>query len=186
MKIKSLILRSIALAVLAGMMSATVFAETTNSGYIDFGNLPPPATGEFVEVNVSSNLIAMVASFGQQSEPEIAELLRNLRRVRVSVIGLDDGNRSSVQRRVKAIRGDLDAQGWERVAAVHNEGEDVVVHVQMRGSEAVEGLAVTILNGTKQAVLVNIVGDIRPEKLGVIGERFNIEPLQKLHLARKK
>ena len=29
------------------------------------------------------------------------------------------------------------------------------------------------------AVLVNIVGDIKPEKVGLIGERLDIEPLRK-------
>jgi hypothetical protein len=50
----------------------------------------------------------------------------------------------------------------------------------MRGPEAVEGVVVTVLDGKKQAVLINIVGDIRPEKLGAIGERFNIDPLKQL------
>jgi len=185
MKLKPLILPSILLALLAGATGAGVFAQSSNSGYIDFGKLPPPASGDFVEVNISSNLIAMVASVGKQAEPEIAELVHNLQRIRVSVIGLDDENRPAVQKRVKAIRDDLDTQGWERVVAAQNQGEDVVVQVKMRGGEAVEGVAVTVLSGTKQAVLVNVIGDIRPEKLAVIGERFDIEPLKKLHLGGK-
>jgi hypothetical protein len=186
MKLKPLILPSIVVALLASALSAHVFAQSLSPGNIDFGKLPPPASGDFVEVNINSNLIAMVASVGKQAEPEIAELVRNLQRIRVSVIGLDDGNRPAVQQRVKAIRSDLDAQGWERVVAVQNEGDDVVVHVKMRGGDAVEGVAVTVLSGTKQAVLVNVIGDIRPEKLAVIGERFDIEPLKKLHLGGKK
>ena len=37
-----------------------------------------------------------------------------------------------------------------------------------------------------QAVLVNIVGDIRPEKLAMVGEKFDIGPLKELKLAKKK
>jgi len=51
---------------------------------------------------------------------------------------------------------------------------------KMHGSESVEGLVVTVLQGNKEAVLVNVVGDIRPEKLAMIGERFGIEPLKQV------
>jgi hypothetical protein len=44
----------------------------------------------------------------------------------------------------------------------------------------VEGLVVTILDGNREAVLVNIVGNIKPEQVALLGERFNIEPLKKV------
>ena len=43
-----------------------------------------------------------------------------------------------------------------------------------------------MLDGKKEAVLVNIVGDLKPEKLAMIGERFNIEPLKKAAGALEK
>jgi hypothetical protein len=36
------------------------------------------------------------------------------------------------------------------------------------------------MQGDGHAVFVNVVGDIRPEKLAMVGERFNIEPLKHL------
>ncbi len=59
--------------------------------------------------------------------------------------------------------------------------DDVAVFLKMTGSEAIAGVAVTVIQGD-QVVLVNIIGDIRPEKLSLIGERFNIEPLKKLQI----
>jgi hypothetical protein len=56
----------------------------------------------------------------------------------------------------------------------------VAVFLKTRGDESVEGLAITVIGANNQAVLVNIVGDIRPEKVAMIGERFNIEPLKKV------
>jgi hypothetical protein len=59
-----------------------------------------------------------------------------------------------------------------------NGKDDVGVYMKMRGPEAVEGLVVTVIEGKGHAVLVNVVGDIRPEKLQVLGERFNLEAPQ--------
>jgi len=52
--------------------------------------------------------------------------------------------------------------------------------MKTRGPEAVEGIVVTVLEDKGHAVFVNLVGDIRPDKLNTVGERFNIEPLKHL------
>ena len=156
-------------------------------GFVDFGKFSAPASGgEFVEVNVRANLISMMARMAEKHEPEAAEILRGLQLVRVNVIGLDDENRAEVQKRIAKIRADLDGHGWERVVISQKKDEDVGVHLKMRGAEAVEGLVVTVLQGNRQAVLINIVGDIKPEKLAMVGERLNIEPLKKVGEAIEK
>ena len=156
-------------------------------GAVDFGKFSPAESGaEFVEVNVNSNLVSMVTRLAKASEPEVAEVLSGLHSIRVNVIGLDDKNREQVEARVKSIRADLDSKGWESVVTAQDHDQDVRVYVKLRGSEAVEGILVTVIDGGKQAVLVNVVGDVKPEKLALIGERFNIEPLKKIGPALKK
>jgi hypothetical protein len=59
-------------------------------------------------------------------------------------------------------------------------------NIKTRGEEAVEGLVITVLEGKGEAVLINIVGDIKPEKLGAIGERLNIKPLKKVGRSLEK
>ena len=172
---------------LAAFVGIGIHAENTPPGYIDFGKFSPPTSGgEFVEVHITSNLISMVARLAEKSEPEIAELLRGLHRVRVNVIGLDDGNRAEMETRVKKIRSDLDAQGWERIVTAQKKEEDVGVYLKTRGEEAVEGVVVTVIESNREAVFINIVGNIKPEKIAVIGERFNIEPLKKIGQAVEK
>ena len=78
-------------------------------------------------------------------------------------------------------KGRIDAKGWERVVAVSEKDQDVGIYLKTRGQDAVEGLVVTVIENGKQAVLVNIVGDIRPEKLADLGEKLGIEPLKNLH-----
>jgi hypothetical protein len=72
------------------------------------------------------------------------------------------------------------------VVAVQQKNQDVGIYAKLRGEEAVEGVVVTVLEANREAVLINIVGDIKPEKLAVVGERFNIEPLKKLGPLLKK
>ena len=156
------------------------------SAQIDFGAFAPSASGgEFVEVHIRRNLIAMAARLAEKAEPDVAELIRGLQLIRVNVISLDDKNRAEMEQRIKSIRGQLDAHGWERIVTAQKQDEDVGVYLKTRGDEAIEGVVVTVIEGSKQAVLVNIVGQLKPEKLAVIGERFDIEPLKKLGPASK-
>jgi Domain of unknown function (DUF4252) len=175
------------LAATCAVMSINVYAENPLPGYVDFGKFSPSVSGgEFVEVNVKSNLISMVARLTQKDEPEVAQLLRGLQLVRVNVIGLNDENRAEIENRVKTIRGELEAQGWESIVTAQEKNEDVRIYLKIRGDEAVQGLVVTVLEGKKEAVLINIVGDIKPEKLAEVGEQLNIDPLKKIGLGLKK
>ena len=166
---------------LAGVLCFAAQDDKALAGYVDFGKLAAPASGgEFVEVRISSNLIGMAARLVEKSEPEVGEVIRGLKLIRVNVIGLTDENRAEMQKRVKAIRDELDDQKWERIVTAQQKDEDVGVYLKMRGEEAVEGVVVTVLSGNKEAVLVNIVGNIQPDKIAMIGERFDIDPLKEL------
>jgi hypothetical protein len=178
---KTLIRSTLGVAFLCGGLNASFCAETPAPGYFDFGKFsPPPSGGEFVEVDLKDSLISMAARLGEKSEPEVSGLLRGLQAVRVNVIGLTDENRAEMQERVKTIRSQLEARGWQRIVTAQNKGEDVGIYLKTRGAETVQGLVITVLDGKKEAVFVNIVGDLKPENLATIGQKFNIEPLKKL------
>jgi hypothetical protein len=165
-------------AVVAASVLTTLHAANP-PGFVDFGAFQATPGAEFVEVNVNSNLIAMVTSFAKD-EPEVAEVLKGLKSVRVNVLGVNDANREEMEARVQSVRAQLDRGGWDKVVSVMNGKDDVGVYVKTRGPEAVEGIVVTVLDPKGQAVFVNVVGDIQPEKLTMVGERFNIEPLKHL------
>ena len=184
---KKVFLYTLALAVLSAFASVGICADNPSEGYIEFGKFPPPESGgEFVEVHIKSNLISMAARLVEKSEPDVAELIRGLQLIRVNVIGLDDDNRAEMEKRIKKIRSELDGHGWERIVTAQKKDEDVGVYLKTRGSDAVEGVVVTIIEGNREAVLINIVGDIKPDKIAIIGERMDIEPLKKAGEALKK
>ncbi len=159
--------------------SALLAADAPSSGYFDLGKFSPSKSGgEFVEVNVRGSLISMAAKIAEKQEPEAAELLRSIESVRVNVIGLDDSNRGELRSRIDTIRSGLDSEGWERVVTVQQNGDDVGVYTKIRGGESIAGVVVTVLSHEGQAVFVNVVGDIKPERLAELGEKLHIEPLK--------
>ena len=179
-------LKTLAITLTAVTLTFAAQAQTDSAGFVDFGQLTPPKAGEFVEINIGKTLINLAARIVQTTETDAAELLRGLQRVRVNVVGLDDDNRSEMEGRVGEIRAKLNREGWEPIVTVKDKTDDVAVYLKTRGEEAVEGIVVTVLEGKRQAVLINIVGNIDPEKIAVIGEKLNIPPLRKALAKAKK
>ena len=162
-------------------------AESLPPGQVDFGKFSTPgAGGEFVEVNLTSSLISLAAKFVEKEEPDVARLLGGLQLVRVTVIGLNDENRGDLEKRTQKIRKDLDSKGWERIVTAQKDDQDVGVYLKTHGKDSVQGVVVTVMEGKKQAVFVNVVGDIKPEQLSMLGEKLHIDPLKKAGRATEK
>jgi len=171
-------------ALLLASASANFAAADPGAGYVDFGKIAPTGEGRFVEVDLPEGLIKFAAKLTSKHEPQAAEVLGNLKHLRVNVVELSDTNREDIVGRVKAIRQELQSQGWHQVVNVREQpkGDDVQVFAKMRGEEAIEGLVVTVISDQKEVVLVNIVGDIKPEQIATLAERFDIEPLKKIRV----
>jgi len=183
---KHLICRPIVLALVALGLGFRANAGT-DPGVVDFGKFTAPGKGsEFVEVLIKSNLLSLAAQLVEKAEPHAAKLLRSVQLVRVNVVGITEENREEMHKRVQKIRNDLDSQGWERNVNVQGkDGEDVGVYTSTRGGEALAGVAVTVIDA-ENIVLVNVVGDIKPEQIAELGEKLNIKPLKELGGAIKK
>jgi uncharacterized protein DUF4252 len=184
---KRLMPYALGIALLSTSVLVSTGAEPLSPGQVDFGKFSPPGSGsQFVEVNVSGGLISLAARLVEKQEPEVAKLLNGLQLVHVNVIGLDDDNRGDLEKRAQHIRKELDGKGWERIVTAQNHDRDVSVYLKMRDKDAVQGLVVMVMDGKEQAVFVNIVGDIRPEQLALLGEKLHIDPLKKIGRATEK
>jgi len=172
----------------AAVLSVFSFAaEAVEPGFVDLGKLMPAAKGEFVEVNLSPGMLKFAARMAARQEPETAELLGNLKRVRVNVVSLDDSNRAGAIEHIEGIRRKLEADGWTQMVTVRekNEGDNVDVHVKQRGDDIIEGLVVTVIDRQGQAVLVNIVGNISADQIAKVAESLDIEPLKHVRVKMK-
>ncbi len=172
---------------LAASLAGAPRAEKLEPGQVDFGAFSAPeGGGEFVEVNLTSSLISLASHFAEKADAEVAELIRGLHLVHVNVIGLDDANRPELQKRMQTVRKQLDGKGWERIVTAQKEGQTVNVYLKTENKDTVQGLVVMVLDGDKQAVFVNVVGNIKPEQLTALGEKLNIEGLKKAGHATAK
>jgi hypothetical protein len=90
---------------------------------------------------------------------------------------LSKENRDDMKKRVATIRESLDKSGWERIVTAIEKNQDVGVFLKTKDAKTVEGVCVTVID-KDQVVLVNVVGNIQPEKLVTVGERFDLEPLK--------
>ena len=167
-------------ALLSSASMLNSFADALPPGQVDFGTFSAPAKGEFVEVNVTSSLISLATKFLEKDQPDVASVLKGLQLVRVNVVGMDDENRNDIEKRVLTIRKDLETKGWERIVKVQEKGQDVGIYLKTQNKDTVQGLVVVVVDGDKEAVFINVVGDIKPEQLSMLGEKLHIDPLKKI------
>ena len=178
----------VAAAGLSAVLSLPTFAAEPEPGYIDVGQLMASSKGKFVEVNLSTGMLKFAAKLCARQEPEVAELIGNLKRIRVNVVSMDDSNRKDTVAQIESIRSKLAAQGWTQMVTVREQdgGDNVDVHVKQRGEDIIEGLVVTVIDHKGEAVFVNIVGSISADQISKVAENLNIEPLKKLRVKIKK
>ena len=156
-------------------------------GQVDFGTFAPPKNGaEFVEVNIPPGLISLATRLVEKDEPEVAQVLNGLKQIRVSVIGLDEDNQAELQKRAQKVRKDLATKGWECIVTARQKEQDISVYLKMTDKSTVQGLAAVVLDGEQHAVFVNVVGDIKPEQLAMLGDKLHIDPLKKIGRAVEK
>lgn len=177
-----------AAAGLAAALCVSTRAAEIDGGFIDLGQLMPSAHGKFVEVNLSPAMLKFAAKIASHHEPEAAELIGNLKRVRVNVVSLDDSNRKGTTEQIEGIRRKLEAAGWTQMVSVREDehGDNVNVHVKQTGEEEIEGLVVTVIDDKGEAVVVNIVGKINAEQIAKLGDDLDIQPLHGLKVKMKK
>jgi hypothetical protein len=178
----------VAAAGLSAVLSVAAFAAESEPGYIDVGQLMASAKGKFVEVNLSTGMLKFAAKLAARQEPEAAELIGNLKQIRVNVVSLDDSNRKDTVAQIESIRGKLAKQGWTQMVTVREQdgGDNVDIHVKQRGDDIIEGLVVTVIDQKGEAVFVNIVGSISADQIAKVAENLDIEPLKHLRVKIKK
>lgn len=151
-------------------------------GYFDFGDLSNFEQGDGVtEVFLESNILQLVASVTEDEEPELSAMLNGLQLVKVNVFEVSEKNESGLRSKMDDLDDKLVTQKWDRIVRTRGGEEAVNVYIKTSGNKKnIDGLVVTTIDQSGEAVFVNIVGTIDLKKIGKLGAKFDIPSLDNL------
>jgi len=166
------------------LMTQAQSTASRSDGYVNLrqlGNLddffPSDAS---VEVNVEGALMRMVEVASRQEDPELADLLARLDGVFVLGYDLEDRSLEQFDRLATSMGTDLGEDGWTVVMRYRDVAENTHFYVRLVGDGVAGMVVMSVEEGSDQAVFVNIVGDIDPEQIGRIGQKFQIGGMREL------
>jgi len=148
------------LACLALLTSACgLTAPRSNEGYANLDSLGMLDVDNVMTLSIGPALLRLAAS-GVEEDPQTRAMLRGLDGVRIRIYQID-GDATRVAARAERMQHRLQLQDWQAVAVMQEPGERVYLLLKMSG-ERIAGMIV-ITAGHDEAVVVNIMGELRPE-----------------------
>ncbi len=148
------------------------------NGQIDFADLSEHYGEPKVEINLSSGLMKLVGGFANSEDPEVGNILSSLESIKVRVYNLN-GELEKANSTVDRVSSELKADNWETLVTVNNNEENQKVRIFSKStSNVIDGVVVMVVSPEKEAgeaVFINIVGEIDPEKIGKVAETLNVD-----------
>jgi len=168
------------LALMALLLSScAVTAPRSSEG---FANLDSPGiadTDRTISVSLGRTMLRFAARF-LDDEPETQALLRSLDGVRIRIYEVD-GDTDRIAHRFDRMGTKLRRDGWEPVMLVRDDDELVQMYAKHSG-KAMRGLTIVSADDD-EVVVVNIMGDIQPERFGDVMVALNVEDAPEVHVA---
>ena len=156
----------------------TASAYASNKGQIDFADLSSFYGEPKVEINLSASLMSMIGSFAKGEDPEVAEILSNLDFIKVRVYNLN-GKAEKANATLDKVSSKLRAANWETLVTVNDNEENKKVRIFSKSTnDVIDGIVVMVVSPEKEggeAVFINIVGEIDPNKIAKITENLDID-----------
>ena len=140
-----------------------ITAPKSNDGYADLESLGMRDTDRVMSLSIGPTLLHFAARF-MDDEPETRDLLRSLDGVRIRIYEID-GDAGRVAQRIYRMSEHLQEDGWEPVLLVREQDEEVHMLMRMVNGH-ISGMIVLVSDGESEAVIVNLMGEIRPEQFG--------------------
>ncbi|WP_191621342.1 DUF4252 domain-containing protein [Marinihelvus fidelis] len=162
---------TLAVLVLSAPAAAQEDALKDLPGYVDFGELQSFYGEPKVMINIGGMLLSFMTA-ATKDDPEATELLNGLKGIRVNVFETG-GELAPAMDQLQQVKNLLAGQNWEPIVQVNEDDEQVQIFMKADG-EGMQGLTVMAVNA-EEAVFVNILGQIDPEKIGEVMEKFDVE-----------
>lgn len=165
--------RLIVAAALAVLLTACgLTAPRSNEGFAKLDSLGISDTDRVMSLSIGPTLLRFAANH-IDDEPETQELLRSLDGVRIRIYEID-GDASRVAGRMNNISSGLKEDGWEPVMTVRDEHEQVHMLLRMVDKQ-IRGMTVLVSDGESEAVIVNLMGNIKPEQFSDVMVALDVD-----------
>jgi len=150
---------------------------TQERGYVDFANLEEVYGEPKVMVNLNKTMLGFISKMNM-SDPEAAELISKLKAVRVQIYNMA-GNDKPALDLIAKVSEDIKIKNWLPIVSVNQADEKVRVFTKIT-DDIMDGLVVMVINNSeardeREAVFINIVGEIDPAQINKVTESLNID-----------
>jgi hypothetical protein len=140
-------------------------APRSSEGYADLESLGMRDTDTVMTLSIGPSLLHFAASH-VDDDPEVRDLLRGLDGVRIRIYEIN-GGANRVASRIHVMSSNLQADGWDPVLLVRQEDEATHMLIKVVDQQ-ICGMTVLVSDGDSEAVIVNLMGEIKPEQFGEV------------------
>jgi hypothetical protein len=167
------------------LISINIFSQsndvTNEPGYVDFGDFTEfENSTKVTEVILDEDLLSVLATMSDESDPNIMSILNGIRLVKANVYEISDENKDQLKERINEIDAKLSNTKWKRIVKTRSEDELANVYIKLNNNKKIIGLAVTNFEKGGEAAFVNIVGNIDLSTIGKLGKKFGIPHLEEV------
>jgi hypothetical protein len=155
----------------AGLAGLATCTAALAQGSFNFDSIPGIDQQPIVAVDVNPVMIGFFRTMAAAADPEAPDLFAGLRSIKLRVYHSSEAGRE-FSSFIQGVAGQLEGQGWQRVASVQGEGSNVQFHMQMT-EEMVTGMTIMVLDG-EEAIFMNIDGSISAADLGRLMAQYDI------------
>ena len=147
-------------------------APRSSDGFANLDSLGLTDTDLVMSLSLGPAILGFAARH-VEDDPQAEALLSSLDGVRIRIYEVD-GDAGRVGERMARMSERLQGDGWEPVMLVRQPDEQV--HMLLRVvDERIHGMTVLVLDGDSEAVVINLMGDIRPEQFGDVMVAMDVD-----------
>lgn len=146
-------------------------------GFIDFSQQATLTDDNLdIHISVKDPLIKLVAEGTRATDPDLADVLAQLRAVEVHVYEVPVDQQSKIRSEISGRAKELEAAGWTQAITIRMKGARGHVFLRLVDGKP-QGLAAMYTGDEDEAVFVNIVGQIDASQIGRLATKFDLDVL---------
>jgi len=144
-------------------------------GFVNFDNLEAEYGEPKVMVDLNQAMLGFVSKLNV-ADQETSELISKLKAVRVKIYNIKNNDKPALDLMTKVAK-DIKNKNWMPIVSI-NEGDEKVRVFTKLTNDIMDGLVVMVVNDNdskKEAVFINIIGEIDPAQINKVTKSLNIE-----------